>query len=108
MSMIRKNDNKRFIIDKKTNCWNYTMAKDKDGYGLLTVNSKQYQAHRYFYEKYRDKIPKGMVIDHLCKNTSCVNPYHLEIVTPYENYIGGKNAKLSLNNVNKIRELYKI
>lgn len=30
-------------------------------------------------------IPVGMTIDHLCKNTLCVNPEHLEVVTMGEN-----------------------
>lgn len=30
-------------------------------------------------------IPDGMEIDHVCQNTLCVNPQHLEVVTPDEN-----------------------
>src|SRR5690606_27089460 len=30
-------------------------------------------------------IPAGLVIDHLCGNTSCCNPEHLEAVTNAEN-----------------------
>jgi hypothetical protein len=31
------------------------------------------------------KIPKGMVIDHLCGNKACFNPEHIECVTSAEN-----------------------
>jgi HNH endonuclease len=30
-------------------------------------------------------VPKGLTIDHLCRNTSCVNPAHMEVVTRAEN-----------------------
>ena len=34
-------------------------------------------------------VAPGMVRDHLCRNTACVNPAHLEIVTSRENTLGG-------------------
>jgi HNH endonuclease len=30
-------------------------------------------------------IPAGYVLDHLCRNRPCVNPFHLELVVPYVN-----------------------
>ena len=42
-------------------------------------------AHRIEYEKVKGPIPIGLELDHLCRNTSCVNPNHLEAVTRLEN-----------------------
>lgn len=35
------------------------------------------------------KIRKGMQLDHLCRIRHCVNPNHLEVVTPRENILRG-------------------
>lgn len=42
-------------------------------------------AHRVTYTLLRGRIPEGMELDHLCRNTTCVNPWHLEPVTGEEN-----------------------
>jgi hypothetical protein len=34
-------------------------------------------------------IPRGLVIDHLCRNTICVNPDHMQVVTVRENTLRG-------------------
>ena len=54
---------------------------NKDGYGLLGKKL----AHRLSYEKVNGDIPKGLVLDHLCRNRSCINVDHLEAVTPQIN-----------------------
>lgn len=46
-------------------------------------------AHRFSYIIHKGEIPPKLVIDHLCRNTLCVNPDHLEAVTHKENLLRG-------------------
>lgn len=70
-------------------CWLWTKAKNPDGYGKISVGNKSRSAHRVVYETLRGEIPAGFQIDHLCRVRHCVNPDHLEPVTPRENTLRG-------------------
>lgn len=83
----------QFIDLIKTDCWIWTGYHDEKGYGQLIYRGKSYKAHRWFYEIVNDEIPKGLELDHLCRNRSCVRPEHLEPVTHIENVGRGLNAK---------------
>lgn len=62
-------------------CWEWTKNKDKAGYGIIRINEKNLKTHRFMYEYYYGSICPDLTIDHLCRNTSCCNPKHLEQVT---------------------------
>lgn len=67
-------------------CWSWTAYRSKKGYGsVATGHGKTALAHRHVYELLVGPIPAGLELDHLCLNTSCVNPDHLEPVTGAEN-----------------------
>lgn len=68
-------------------CWEWTGYRDRDGYGLLTVRPRgTLRAHRLGWElAHGEPPPKGVPLDHLCRNRGCVRPSHLEIVTPQVN-----------------------
>lgn len=67
-------------------CWEWTGWIDADGYG----GTGKGRAHRAAWEMLVGPIPDGMVLDHLCRNSPCVNPDHLEVVTVRENTMRGR------------------
>ncbi len=72
--------------DGPNGCWTWTAQLSKAGYGRFRPDPySNTGAHRYSYELHKGPIPKGLDIDHLCCNPSCVNPDHLEAVTTAEN-----------------------
>jgi len=61
------------------------MGSLNKGYGKFTIGRKNVAAHRFSYEHFIGKMPRGLVTHHNCFNTRCVNPKHLEAVTQREN-----------------------
>jgi HNH endonuclease len=76
-------------------CWVWTATTNKKGYGRFNIGGKLHQAHRVAYELLIGPVPAGLLPDHLCRNSSCVNPAHLEIVTNRENTLRGAGASAS-------------
>jgi ribosomal protein L37AE/L43A len=77
-------------IQKTDSCWNWTGYLDKNGYGLAHAGSygpggRTMYAHKFAYYILVGPVPKGLELDHTCRNHACVNPTHLEPVTHAEN-----------------------
>jgi hypothetical protein len=77
-------------------CWLWTGRPNRQGYGVLREGpsgSRTLRAHRFSYELLVGPILEGLVIDHLCSNTMCVNPDHLDSVTQAENVRRGRTGQ---------------
>ena len=82
----------RFLawIDRDNNgCWLWTGFIKQNGYVTFHPGPgrgvPRVYTHRWSYEYFIGPVPKGLEIDHLCRVRHCVNPLHLEPVTPSEN-----------------------
>jgi len=66
-------------------CWLWLGAQQNDGYAQIEINDRKVMVHHFLLSS----APKGYQWDHLCRVRHCVNPSHLEIVTPQVNTLRG-------------------
>lgn len=76
----------RFLakVHKTDTCWLWEGCRGGK-YGQVNFERQKYLAHRLAYLLFVGSIPDGYEIDHLCRTPLCVNPAHLEAVTPRVN-----------------------
>jgi hypothetical protein len=74
-------------------CWEWVGGKNGAcyGYGHIWIKDKWLKAHRVGYEMFVGPIPRGLELDHLCRNRACVNPSHLEPVSRRTNNNRGRS-----------------
>ena len=98
---MRRNDAASFWrrVDKSGDCWEFQGCRlFEGGYGQIKWSGKNKAVHRVAYELEIGPIPDGMTLDHLCQNTGCVRPSHLEAVTVEENIRRRADRKTKCSN----------
>jgi hypothetical protein len=59
----------------------------ENGYGLFAVGHASVLAHRFSKALDIGYAPRKLHVDHMCKNIICVNPIHLDVVSPAEHLL---------------------
>lgn len=87
--------------EHQSGCWMWTGGINHQGYGKFWLQGRTVGAHQYSYWQSHGEQPAGMQIDHTCHEPEtckggttcphrrCVNPAHLELVTPRQNSLRG-------------------
>ena len=92
-----------FMIPEST-CWYWKGTHDRDGYAVGKIPAslrgsvpQTSRAHRLSFVAFGGVLESGLQIDHLCRERGCVNPKHLEQVTPRENTMRSPISPAALN-----------
>lgn len=96
LKYIPRGDKERLMVKVKKidGHWMWNGSLDGNGkYGGFHYKGKQRRAHRVAWELFVGPIPEGMVLDHMCRVTQCVNPDHLQVVTQRENLLIGETLQ---------------
>lgn len=65
-------------------CWLWTGAKDKRGYGKINVAGRYVQTHRASWAEFKGD-PGSRFVCHHCDTPACINPEHLFLGSAQDN-----------------------
>ncbi len=76
---------KRVERGTTNDCWEWTGARCRQGYGTLRSQGRTLSTHRVSWELQRGPVPRGKWGLHRCDYPPCVNPQHLFLGTRTDN-----------------------
>lgn len=74
---------KAMVKIKQDGCWIWKGHHDRDA--TARMDGKMWGAHRASYSQHGGAIPDGTIIHRTCRHRPCVNPWHLEPTSHFEN-----------------------
>ncbi len=89
-------------VPDENGCLNWIGTKGR-GYGRFWFNRRTVMAHRWLYEYLVAPVPDELELDHLCRNPGCVNPNHLEPVTPSTNVLRGNTPRVNRERIRPMK-----
>lgn len=66
-------------------CLEWLGGCNRGGYGIFCIGKERFLAHRFAWILANGPIPAGLVIRHMCHNSRCTNPAHLQTGTQADN-----------------------
>ena len=87
-------------------CWEWRRL-DKSGYPRVTIGKKELSVHRLSLEMKHEAPLGGQAAHHICANTKCVNPEHLQPVTHRDNVAEMLARHSYLNRIAELEEVIK-
>lgn len=72
-------------VQKGDDCWIWSGATNRHGYGQIRIDGRNVAAHRLAWEFEHGPIPEGMNVLHSCDNPPCIRGAHLWLGTMADN-----------------------
>jgi len=88
-----------FVEKQEAGCWVWTGSRNVQGYGTLAYERRTVTAHRFSYEVCAGLTTINRDLHHTCENRLCVNPDHLQDVTPQEHFLFSRTSCVAINRV---------